>query len=557
MKKGRAWFSDSLASQYSQGVVADLPKGQDRSPSWRFSNLLRNQINLTPSNILSGGFLFNHGNAERVGLSLLDPPETTVDRRSRQYFFFLKDQIYFPSGALLELGYALNRTDNRETPQGNGLYRITPQGRQGNFFAATHQKAWRDQWLTNLFLPSFSWFGTHQLKIGFDLDRLHYWQDVHRTGYATYAANGILLRKVAFGGSGLFRQSNFEASSYLQDSWRIRPHWSLEAGIRQDWDHLLGNLVFSPRLGFSWAPPWLERTKISGGYAVVYDATNLQLFTRPLDQYSLSTTFFPDGSVDRGPAVTAYILSRSLQTPRYTNWSLGLEQGLPAGFAARFDYLHKRGRDGFTYSNTIGSQTPPSPALVAAYGTSLLDTFYVAGNLRRDVYDSWQVALRQTFGNQYEWQASYQRSRAFSSAVADLNIDQPLLLSNNVGRMPWDSPNRFLSWGYLPMPRKNWAVAYLLEWRTGFPFSIQDEEGRLVGEVNSSRFPNFLELNLHLERRFRFRGFWWAFRFGFDNLTNHKNPTGVDNNTGSAHFLSFYGGQDRAFTLRIRWLGKQ
>ena len=100
-------------------------------------------------------------------------------------------------------------------------------------------------------------------------------------------------------------------------------------------------------------------------------------------------------------------------------------------------------------------------------------------------------------------------------------------------------------------------MVYLLEARNGFPFSIQDDEGHVVGALNSHRFPNFLELNLHFERRFRFREYWWAFRFGFNNVTNHKNPNVVNNNTRSPQFLSFFGGQSRAFTFRIRWLGEQ
>jgi hypothetical protein len=43
---------------------------------------------------------------------------------------------------------------------------------------------------------------------------------------------------------------------------------------------------------------------------------------------------------------------------------------------------------------------------------------------------------------------------------------------------------------------------------------------------------------------------------GFNNITNHRNPNTVNNNTASAHFLSFYGGQSRTLNFRIRWLGK-
>jgi hypothetical protein len=63
-------------------------------------------------------------------------------------------------------------------------------------------------------------------------------------------------------------------------------------------------------------------------------------------------------------------------------------------------------------------------------------------------------------------------------------------------------------------------------------------------------------LNVHLERRFEFRKNLWAFRMGCNNITNHNNPNVVNNNMGSHNFLTFYGGPDRSYNFRIRWLGK-
>lgn len=566
LRRGRAWFSESLDAQYDQNIIQELPEGQDRASSWRASNLLRNQINLTPSNILFTGFLFNGWNAQRTGLSALDPPQTTVDRRSQQYFVSIKDQLYFRRGVLLELGYAANRTFGREVPQGNGLYILTPNGRLGNYFADAKRRAQRDQWLANIFLPTFTWLGSHQIKTGIDLDRLNYWQDVRRTGYATYRVDGTVLSRVLFGGSGLLSLPNLEVSSYLQDGWRVRPSLLFEVGLRQDWDERLRNITLSPRFGFSWAPPESKETKVSGGYAVVHDATNLRLLTPPLDQYSLGTLFRLDGTIERGPAVTAYLLDdRHLATPRYENWSLGVEHHFPRNLYARFDYLRKRSHNGLAYFNSIGAEHPPSPQQMAAFGTTLFDALYSLANLRRDVYDSYQLTIRQIFRNQHEWFASYTRSRALSSALVDvplstaistINIAQVPFTSSNLTPMPWDSPSHFLSWGYLPTFWKNWTVAYLLDWRNGFPFSVLDEAGHVVGEPESFRFPNYFELNLHIEHRLHFWNHWWAFRVGVNNFTNHKNPNLVNNVISSPQFLSFYGGQNRAFTFRIRWLEK-
>jgi hypothetical protein len=551
--KGRAWFSDGFDIQYDRHTIDELPKGQDRSTSWRLSNLLRSQFNLTASNILYTSFLWNRWTSGRDGLGALNPVQTTLNERSRQYFANIKDQWSFARGALLEVGYGVNRTFSREIPQGYGLLYYTPEGDHGFSFIDAARSAGRDQFLANVFLPSFTALGGHQIKTGVDIDSLNYWQNATRTGYVFLGEDNIPTRSVVFGGSGLVHLSNSEAASYIQDSWKPRPSILVEAGLRQDWDRLLDNVTLAPRLGVSWAPPGLESTKISAGYGVVYDETNLQLLSRPLDQYPLTTYFRPDGSVALGPVASLFTIAPGrLKTPRYANYTVGLEQRFPAGLYARFQYLARRGRDGLTYVNSTSSGVP-SPL----DPSQPFDSIYVLRNMRRDVYDSFSITLRRTFRKQYEWLAGYTRSRALSSAVVDLSADNAIVVANNAGRLPWDAPNRLVSWGYMPTTFENWAIAYLAEVRNGYPFSIQDSLGVLQGDPNRFRFPMFFELNLHLERRFVYRKNRWAFRFGFDNITNHKNPNVVNNDTGSHHFLAMYGGQSRALNFRLRWLGKQ
>ncbi|HLJ15185.1 MAG TPA: TonB-dependent receptor [Bryobacteraceae bacterium] len=541
IKKGFAWFSDSLAAQYDETIIRELPANEDSATSWRFTNFLHTQVNLTPSNILYGGFLVNWYAAARTGLGALNPPPTTTDQRSRQWFFNVKDQIYFSRGSLVEFGYASNRTFNRQIPQGDSLYIMTPFGDSGNYFVNSRQQAGRDQWLTNYFLPSFRLAGAHQLKVGIDLDRLSYFQNTHRTGFSLYNIDNRPVRTVTFAGNGVLGRSNFESSGYVQDSWRVHPGLLVEAGARMDWDEILRNWNVSPRAGVAWSPPHLEHTKISGGYAINYDATSLPLFTRAFDQYPV-TVFYPPYGAPNAPAVSLFTIPNGhLASPRYRTWSAALDQRLPGRIFLRLQALNRRGDHNLGYIDTQNS-----PA----------EIIYSLASRGTNSYDSYEVTVRHNFRNEYEWMASYTRSRALSNAVIDLTQDNPLLVADNAGHLGWDTPNRFLSSGYLPTFWRNWALAYLLEARSGFPFSIQDELGRVVGPANSMRYPNFFELDLFAERRFAFRGQNWALRFGFDNITNHSNPNGVNNDVDSPAFLQYYGGQTRALNLRIRWLGK-
>jgi hypothetical protein len=106
------------------------------------------------------------------------------------------------------------------------------------------------------------------------------------------------------------------------------------------------------------------------------------------------------------------------------------------------------------------------------------------------------------------------------------------------------------------MPWKDWAIAVLADARTGFPFSIQDEAGRVVGSVNAQRYPWNFDLNVHLERMFTLRGYRFALRGGVNNATGRANPTAVNNTAGSPQFLQFYGEEGRHFVARIRFFGR-
>ncbi|MBX5494237.1 MAG: TonB-dependent receptor [Bryobacteraceae bacterium] len=555
-RRSRAWFSNSLDIHYDRRVVPELPRGQDSTSSWQFSNLLHNQFNLSPSHILYSSFLINNVYAPRAGLTNLDPLETTVDHRARQYFFNVRSQKYFAKGAVFETGFAINRTFGREIPQGRSIYILTPVGNRGNFFTDAVRKASRDQWISNLILPSFEFKGTHQLKTGVDFNRLSYWQHVDRTGFEFLRMDGTPLRRTEFRGDGLLSRSNTEAALYLQDSWRVRPGLLLELGIRSDWDQIIRDWNLSPRVGFAWAPFGLENTKIAGGYAISYDSTNLRIITRPDDQYSVTTYYGPDGSIDRGPAVSVFrVIDDQLRSPRYRNLSLSLEQRLPHALSMRINLLRRRGARGFTFYNALGPSSPPEQELVR-FQVRYFDGIYYLGNQRHDQYDSAEIIVHQTLRGQYEWMASYTRSRARSNAVIDISAEQPTLVSDNAGPMPWDAPNRFLSWGYLPTFWKDWAVAYLFEYRTGFPFSVVNEQGAVVGPVNSHRFPSYVNLNLHIERRFSFGGHRWALRAGANNIMNRNNPNVVVNNIDAPNYLTFFGGSRRSFNFRIRWLGR-
>jgi hypothetical protein len=553
--KGRAWFSDSFDGEFNSGYVTGLPKGQDTNTSWATGNLFHAQVNLTSANILYADLLCNFDHQDHFGLGVLDPISTTSGLGSNQWLVAVKDTHSWSSGAMVESGFAWQRTFHLRVPEGNAPYLLTPEGRSGNYFVDSREHGGRKQAFVNFFPPAFHLTGRHQLLMGADAQRLTYVADFQRGSYTVIGLSGLPLFQTAFTGTGDVQKLNLAVASYLNDHWQPVPKLVIDLGLREDWDELVRRASIAPRVSAAFAPFANSRTKLVAGYTVIHDATNLALFSKPLDQQAVTTPFSPAGIAET-PLTTTFVSGRNLRMPRYENWSAGVEQNLGHRLYVKAEWLRKRGRDGFVYAPENGGPTMLQPQVL---GSGFGGT-YVLSSLRRDAYDELAMTVRHSFGAQYEWLASFVHSKAISNAVLDVTVDQPLQVGNDLGRMPWDAPNRFLSWGYLPPPLKRfeqkWAIAYLLDWRTGFPYSVTDDAGRVVGAVNAHRYPSNLDLNLHIERRFTFRGYRCAIRLGANNLTDHRNPTAVSNVIGSPTFMRFFGDEGRHFVVRLRLFGR-
>ncbi len=241
---------------------------------------------------------------------------------------------------------------------------------------------------------------------------------------------------------------------------------------------------------------------------------------------SILTTF----SVDRN----------TLLAPRFVNWSVALERQLPWQIFLKTEFLKREGKDGFVYN------TPPG----------LGGTSYFLQNTRHDHYYSFKVDLHRSFRERYAVTASYVRSRSTSDQVLDYSLDNLVSSPQVPGPYGWDAPNRFISWGLLPL-LKGFDFAYSVEARTGFPFAIINSQQQLVLPPGAYRFPTYFTLNPHIEKRFHAMGHYWALRGGFENVTNSHNPYTVNNIIGSPQFLYFSSFDKRAFTARIRLLGRK
>jgi hypothetical protein len=283
------------------------------------------------------------------------------------------------------------------------------------------------------------------------------------------------------------------------------------------------------------------------GAGLFYDASNLDIVTRTLEGRRLEQFFDRFGLAllsDRSVETAFTLNDRRLEAPRFFSWSMELERKMPKEIYLRLEYLGRRGINGYTFDLQGDSLT------------RRIMTVLDLRNTRRDRYDAFSLTARRAFRENYLFFASYTRSSARTNAVLDFSLDTPLFSPQQGGPFDWDAPNRLISWGWAPLLKKI-DLAYSVEWRSGYPFSVIDQDRRLIDEPNSNRFPAYFSLNVHLERRFRLLSLNLAVRAGFNNITDRQNAIAVDNNVNSDRFLTFSGIQGRQFTARIRFLGRK
>ena len=557
LQKGKVWFYDAVEGEYDNIVYTELPANADNDHLLRLGNLAKLQANVTRRNIVTGSFLVNHLHDDYDGLSPLSPQLSNPSDAESAYLASVKDQYYFPGGELLEAGLAFDQYNLKWTPYGTSPYSINSDETAGGSYylsAATRARRW--QALANLFLPAQHWHGRHDFKFGADIDRLIYDAQFARqpisfllgqtppTPPNTCLTTVLCSRYSTFSGGSPSSTYNFESSAYAEDRWLITNRLLVEPGVRLDWDEIIRAPLLSPRLAGTFVLDNSGNTKHSAGIGLIYDPTFLFLIARSLAGQRTDYFFNSSGVLTSTVPTTFSVDRNALQAPRFINWSLGLERKLPAAIYLKAEFLEKRGSRGFVYNTPSGSG-----------GNFILE------NTRDDRYDALEVSVRHNFRESYMLMGSYTRSRTRSNQVLDFNVDNPLLSSQQPGPYTWDTPNRFLSWGYVPFFKlpliHRTEIAYSLETRTGFPFNVTNDQEQLVGPPGSHRFPDYFSLNLQVEKRFHLFGYYWALRGGLNNITDHANPYVVNSDINSPQFLTFSAFEGRAFTSRIRLLGKK
>jgi hypothetical protein len=546
----RAWFFDGFEIEYDNIYISELPSNADTNELIRGSNLARFQINTAPANILSFGLLYNNYHSPYEGISALIPQESTVDRNTIGWLPYVRNQFSFHNGALLDSGLAFQRIRDSYEPNGTVPYAITPEQPQGSFFESATGRSQRVEGNAVLYLPPQQWFGTHNFKAGIDLDHIAFDETITRTPVSYLRENRTLSRLSQFPSTLPFTRHNVEVGAYLQDRWTPISNLIVEPGLRFDWDEITRRPCIAPRLAIAWTPAELkDATKISAGIGLYYEHTQLEYLERALAGIRYDTFFAADGVTPITPPLLTTFTANdsSLHQARAINWSIGLEQKLPASTYLTANLIRKRVSNLFAYVNQSG------PAAISGN--------YALTNTREDNDTLEEIELRHTFAHGYTLFGAYTHSTARTSAAIDYTPTISYLGPQQSSPLAWDSPNRVLSWGWLPFDlpwlRKNWDFVYTLDWHTGFPYTSVNANYLVVGAAGGRRFPHYTNFSPGLEWRFHFHGAYFGLRGIIENITGSGDYTVVYNNVDSPQYGTFTQPLRRALTARIRLINSK
>lgn len=543
--RSRAWFFDGLEAEYDDIYIQELPSGANTNHLLRGSNLIKFQANAVSTNILSGGLLFNDYHSPYDGISSLVSQQSTTRRNTIAWLPYLRDQQSFHNGALLDAGLGVVRFIDGHEPHGDSPFEITPELFQGSYFENLTSRSRRIEGNAALYLAARHWAGLHNLKAGIDLDHIGFDETVVRAPVNYLREDGTRLRQSVFPTTAPFTRHNVEAGVYVQDRWAPRAGLLIEPGLRFDWDEIIRRPLFSPRLAASYAPSGAEgTTKLSAGIGLYYEHTQLEYLTRALAGIRYDTYFAANGITPTGPPLETIFSANygSLHEAYALNWSAGVEQRLPGSVYVKANVMRKLVSDEFTYVNQSG------PAALSGN--------YELTNSRQDHDNLAEVEARRTFAGGYALFAAYTHSTARTNAAIDYLPTLSMLGPQQSGPLEWDTPNRVISWGWLPFLapgfKKNWDFVYTFDWRTGFPFTSIDDNYQVVGAAGSGRFPNYLSFSLGLEWRFHFRRSYFGLRGVMENATNSGDYPVVNNVVNSPQYGTFSEPLGRAFTARLR-----
>jgi hypothetical protein len=553
IKKDKAFLFQSFEYRFVRSEVTSLPPAQRDKKVESFDSFTRLDFNLNATNRLTASFSLFPQKRDAVNLNTFTPLTTAANIHQRGWFLAVNEQKTFANRALLQSSFSIKQFDVDVFGSSTAPFVIAPQTRAGGWFNRQDRDSRRLQLLETLSLPERKFHGTHDLRFGFDVSHTVFDGADQSSSIRIVRNDGTLSELIAFVGNGELQRNNTELASFVQDTWQLNQNLTVDLGLRWDHDGIGDDHNFAPRLGFALLPFSNDRTVIRGGVGLFYDKIPISVGIFDQYQQRVVTKFAPNGvTIVDGPRVFQHVVSNGYQSPYSVAATLQVDHEIKR-LLLRVGYEERQTRRDFVLEPVASGSL-----LLRNDGKSRYREFQLTGRLRLQERHHVYVA--------------YVRS----SATGDLNafndyfgnLRNPVIRANERSLQPFDAPNRLIGWGDIALP-KQITVSPVVDWHTGFPFSLIDEDQNFVGARNrGGRYPSFFSLDLQVTKGLAPRVPNWGFvpkkfrgkkvpgRFGVKvfNLTNHWNPRDFQNNVDAADFGTFYNSPHRGIRLKFEFV---
>ena len=551
IKKDKLFFFQSLEYRFVRTNVPSLDDLGERLRDIQresFDSFSRVDYVVNRTNRFTASFSVFPQKLDYFNLSTFNPSDTTANFHQRGWFLAFNEQATFKSGALLQSSFSVKQFDGDIFGNSGQPYRITPERNIGGWFDRQHRESRRYEWLEVFHSAPREWHGSHAFKAGVNFSHTGFTGVDTGNDVRVIRADGTTYQLLEYLGDGILRQQQREYSAFVQDKWTVNWRLVFDLGLRYDRDQIGKENNFAPRLGFVVLPAASDRTVVRGGVGLFYDKIPLNVGAFEQYQNLRVTTFGPDGlTVADGPGLFANTAPGDLKNPYSVAGNVQLDHQIIERLLLRFAYEERHTRREFIVEPTLSMGQPDALRLV---------------NAGRTHYRELQALARFRFQEGRNAFLSYVRSQARGD-LNDYNtyfgnLRHPIIRPNEYGRQPFDAPHRLLFWGDFGLPR-NIVATPVLEWRSGFPFSLLNEQQDYVGPRNGGgRFPQLMTLDLLVTKgvKIPFRGKKYRGRVGVTvfNITNHWNPRDVQNNLASPAFGTFYNSPDRSFRTKFEFV---
>jgi hypothetical protein len=513
------------------------------------SSLTRIDSTLSPrhSLIVAGGFA--PSTTKQATLGTFVPPDATVTITDDVAHGMVVERALLGKGTEIESTVEAHTYRTDVDGQGRAPMTLLPETTLGSFFNVQHRNTGAIQWIETASHSYKGLGGLHLFKLGLDVLHGSYDGSSDSAPLLIARSDGTLARRLDFDRRTRQSVHSTDAALFVQDRFQPAPRMYVEFGGRVDRDAITTRANVAPRVGGVLQLNASGTATLHGGYGLFYERT--PSVAGAFDQFerSTDTRFGADGVTPLGsPIRYERTIAPHLQTARSATWDVAFDHRLNRGVSLHAGVLDREG------SHALIVEPVRTPALSGVEGAQ--GGQHVMSSTGRSSYLQEEVEVHVARGTRSDLNASYVHSSAREDLNSLLNflddVVQPVIGEDAYAPAMADAPNRLLLRGRTRLT-SGWQVLGTIDWRSGLPYSVVDEDLEFVGARNALRFPTYFRVDAGFERRLSFARLhpWMGVRVS--NALNSFLPADVQANLSSPAFGSFYNSVWREYRIGFRF----